>query len=169
TNALPNEAAPATPNPGGTAVVPAATTTPEGMTAPLPLAEQGMMPAAMPVVPVAPVKADAPTLLDLVVKFYGAQRSGDGANWLLSAAQAADPTRGTSCHMNDGETMMLDLSGGWYDAGDHVKVTLSIAYASYVMLKAYDAFPAAFGDRDSQRYTGEKNGVPDVLDEARYA
>jgi endoglucanase len=61
------------------------------------------------------------------------------------------------------------LSGGWYDAGDHVKPTLSIAYASYVLLKAFDAFPDSFGDKDSQRYTGTPNGVPDVLDEARYA
>ncbi len=71
--------------------------------------------------------------------------------------------------MNDGESIQQDLSGGWYDAGDHVKVTLSIAYASYVMLKAYDAFPSAFADNDSQRYEGAPNGIPDVLDEARYA
>jgi hypothetical protein len=148
---------------------PSPTSSPEAQT-PLPIAEQpGMMtPGAVPPAGL-PVKADSPTLLNAVVKFYGAQRSGDGANWLLAAANAADPARGTSCHMNDGEAMMLDLSGGWYDAGDHVKVTLSIAYASYVMLKAFDAFPQAFPDRDSQRYTGAPNGVPDVLDEARYA
>ena len=103
---------------------------------------------------------DVSTLLELVVKFYGAQRSGAGSE--LAAREA-------SCHLNDGESIMADLSGGWYDAGDHVKVTLSIAYASYVMLKAYDAFPEAFADRDSQDYTGAPNGVPDVLDEARYA
>jgi endoglucanase len=107
-----------------------------------------------------PINGDAQALLDATVRFYGAQRSGDGANWLLS---------GATCHMNDGESIGRDLSGGWYDAGDHVKVTLSIAYASYVMLKAYDAFPEAFLDRDSQRYEGTPNGVPDVLDEARYA
>jgi len=107
-----------------------------------------------------PVIGDAQALLDASVRFYGAQRSGDGANWLLS---------GATCHMNDGESIQSELSGGWYDAGDHVKVTLSIAYASYVMLKAYDAFPDAFLDRDSQRYEGAPNGVPDVLDEARYA
>jgi endoglucanase len=107
-----------------------------------------------------PVIGDAQALLDATVRFYGAQRSGDGANWLLS---------GATCHMNDGESIQRELSGGWYDAGDHVKVTLSIAYASYVMLKAYDAFPEAFLDRDSQRYEGAPNGVPDVLDEARYA
>ena len=116
-----------------------------------------MTPAATPTLD---VPADSQTLLDLAVKFYGAQRSGDGANWLLG---------GGSCHMNDGESIMADLTGGWYDAGDLVKVTLSIAYASYVMLKAYDAFPEAFPDRDSQRYTGTPNRVPDVLDEARYA
>jgi endoglucanase len=103
---------------------------------------------------------DEQRILDGSVHFYGAQRSGDGANWLLS---------GATCHMNDGESIQADLAGGWYDAGDHVKVTLSIAYASYVMLKAFDAFPAAFADRDSQRYDGAPNGVPDVLDEARYA
>jgi len=107
-----------------------------------------------------PIFGDAQALLDATVKFYGAQRSGDGANWLLG---------GATCHMNDGESIGADLTGGWYDAGDHVKVTLSIAYASYVMLKAYDAFPTAFGDANDQRYQGAPNQVPDVLDEARYA
>lgn len=106
------------------------------------------------------VIGNAEQLLDLVVKFYGAQRSGDAGNWLLA---------GQPCHMNDGESIMRDLTGGWYDAGDHVKVTLSIAYASYVMLKAFDAFPAAFPDRDGERYGGAPNGIPDVLDEARHA
>jgi endoglucanase len=128
----------------------------------LPLAgEQPAPQAPTPMGPLAPpVIGDAQALLDASVRFYGAQRSGDGANWMLS---------GATCHMNDGESIQRDLSGGWYDAGDHVKVTLSIAYASYVMLKAYDAFPEAFSDRDSQRYEGTANGVPDVLDEARYA
>jgi endoglucanase len=121
-----------------------------------------MTPVPVPEVPAGtPISADSQALLDLVVKFYGAQRSGDGANWLLPAS--------STCHMNDGEALNVDLTGGWYDAGDHVKVTLSIAYASYVMLKAFDAFPTAFADKDSQRYTGAPNGVPDVLDEARYA
>jgi endoglucanase len=169
TVAMPNQPASETAG-SAPATAPPGMTPPEGMSAPLPLADPGLMAPATPLAPLGtPVKADAPALLDLVVKFYGAQRSGDGANWLLAAGQAADPTRGASCHLNDGESMQLDLSGGWYDAGDHVKVTLSIAYASYVMLKAFDAFPEAFGDRNSQRYTGAPNGVPDVLDEARYA
>jgi endoglucanase len=132
----------------------------EATTSDIPLDEAPTPPpAAGPAGP--PVTGDAQVLLDASVRFYGAQRSGDGANWLLPA--------GSTCHLNDGESIQQDLSGGWYDAGDHVKVTLSIAYASYVMLKAYDAFPEAFLDRDDQRYSGVPNGVPDVLDEARYA
>ena len=138
----------------------------EGSNPELPLAGNTDTPAAQPTPaapaapPGPPVFGDARALLDATVRFYGAQRSGDGANWLLA---------GGTCHMNDGEAIQADLTGGWYDAGDHVKVTLSIAYASYVMLKAYDAFPEAFGDNDSQRYEGAPNLVPDVLDEARYA
>lgn len=159
---------PTTPTPTPTEMAPPATTPGAGPSSEtpdpdLPLAgEQPSQPQTpTPTGPVAPpVIGDAQVLLDATVRFYGAQRSGDGGNWLLS---------GATCHMNDGESIGRDLTGGWYDAGDHVKVTLSIAYASYVMLKAYDAFPEAFLDRDSQRYEGAPNGVPDVLDEARYA
>ncbi len=99
-------------------------------------------------------------LLALSARFYGAQRSGEGNNWLLG---------GQSCHMNDGEAIGADLSGGWYDAGDHVKVTLSMAYAAYLMLKGYDAYAEAFPDSYGPRYEPGPNGVPDVLDEVRYA
>jgi len=154
-----------TPTPGDMGAPP---TTPSGMGSPsegtnpdLPLAGEQPTEPQTPAGPAAPpLIGDAQALLDASVRFYGAQRSGDGGNWLLS---------GATCHMNDGESVQRDLTGGWYDAGDHVKVTLSIAYASYVMLKAFDAFPDAFLDRDSQRYEGTPNGVPDVLDEARYA
>ena len=58
--------------------------------------------------------------------FYEAQRSGDlpttnRINW-----------RGDSA-MQDGSDVGLDLTGGWYDAGDHVKFGLPMA-ASATML-----------------------------------
>jgi hypothetical protein len=159
---LPTPAAPA-PTDDSTTPAPAPSSPSEAPSTDIPLEENPEPTTLSPAptgTPAAPVFGDAQAILDGSVRFYGAQRSGDGANWLLS---------GATCHMNDGESIQRDLTGGWYDAGDHVKVTLSIAYASYVMLKAFDAFPEAFTDRDSQRYEGAPNGIPDVLDEARYA
>ncbi len=100
------------------------------------------------------------TLLRLAVKFYGAQRSGEGPNWLLD---------GQSCHTADGSSIAADLSGGWHDAGDHVKPTLTNAFASYVMLKGFEVYASSFADVDDEVYSGSPNGVPDVLDEVRYA
>ncbi|MBN2739037.1 MAG: glycoside hydrolase family 9 protein [Spirochaetales bacterium] len=55
--------------------------------------------------------------------FYKAQRSGDlPDDYIL-------PYRADSC-MIDGEDVGLDLTGGWYDAGDHVKFGFPMAYSA---------------------------------------
>lgn len=113
-----------------------------------------------PVDPDPSMASDNETLLHLSVKFYGAQRSGEGPNWLLE---------GESCHTGDGESIGADLSGGWHDAGDHLKPTLTNAFASYLLLKAFEEYPSSFADQDDPVYGGAPNGIPDVLDEVRYA
>ena len=59
-----------------------------------------------------------------------------------------------------------DLWGGWYDAGDYNKYTNFTA--SYVenLLRAYVEHPAAFTDDFEIPESG--NGIPDILDEARW-
>ncbi len=105
-------------------------------------------------------------VLQLALRFYGAQRCGEGDNWILT-----DNPVGDSCHLEDGPAYQAsaDMTGGWHDAGDFIKFTLTNAWASYVLLKAYDAFPEAFADRDDPSYSGAPNGIPDVLDEAKHA
>ena len=99
------------------------------------------------------------------LRFFGAQRCGDGHNWTL-----ADNDDGDSCHLEDGDDAGgVDLTGGWHDAGDHLKFSVTHGIAAYTLLKAFDAFPAAFKDMDDQDYSGKSNGVPDVLDEVNYA
>jgi len=75
-------------------------------------------------------QADRP-LLDAAVRFFGAQRSGDGANWALPP--------GTRCYLRDVESAGIDLAGGWFDAGDHLISTMSTAIAAYRLLYHWGA------------------------------
>lgn len=60
----------------------------------------------------------------------------------------------------------LDVSGGWHDAGDYGRYTVAGATAVADLLLAYENYPKAFTDDVGIPESG--NGVPDVLDEARY-
>lgn len=59
-----------------------------------------------------------------------------------------------------------DLWGGWYDAGDLNKYTSWTAGYVENLLRAYVQNPAAFDDETQIPESG--NGVPDVLDEAKW-
>ena len=59
-----------------------------------------------------------------------------------------------------------DLWGGWYDAGDYNKYTSWTAGYVENLLRAYVENPPAFGDDSGIPESG--NGVPDVLDEAKW-
>jgi len=115
----------------------------------------------------------------MVTRFYGGQRSGEGPNWLLIGHDVGSYTDGSSFTKDaDGS---YDLTGGWFDCGDHVKFGQTQYYAGYALLKAYEAFPEGFEDKYSADYSGyvnkdawgyddgTPNGIPDVIDEAKYA
>lgn len=80
------------------------------------------------------------------------------------------------CHQRDGRTMygpmpdstFIDLSGGWHDAGDQLKYLITSSNATGKMLKAFELFPEKFTDEvDALGHLGA-NGIPDVLDEAKW-
>merc|ERR1712179_660060 len=77
--------------------------------------------------------------LGLSILFYDAQRSG------RLPANNPIPWRGDSA-VNDGDNG-VDLSGGWYDAGDHVKFNLPMSSSTTVLLwgltKWKDGYEAA--------------------------
>lgn len=60
------------------------------------------------------------------------------------------------------------VSGGWADASDYLQYVTTSATATYHLLLAYDDHRAAFDDRFLANGLPGKNGVPDVLDEARH-
>lgn len=68
----------------------------------------------------------------------------------------------------------LDLTGGWYDAGDHGKYVVNSGISVYQLLSAYErSTHAGVVDEgalgDSTLVIPERgNGVPDILDEVRW-
>lgn len=64
--------------------------------------------------------------LQKAIMFYEFQRSGD------LPEDKRDNWRGDS-GMTDGLDVGLDLTGGWYDAGDHVKFNLPMAYSASML------------------------------------
>jgi endoglucanase len=101
-----------------------------------------------------------------------------------------NPWLGTNCHQFDGRTAFgpltngtyLDVRGGWHDAGDLLKYLLTSGNATAQMLLAYELGPKP---RYSEKLRGivsppqaadhcnalgqpGTNGVPDLLDEARW-
>lgn len=72
-----------------------------------------------------------------------------------------------SAQITSSVSQVKDLHGGWFDAGDYNKYTSWAARNVIVLLRAYDENPTAFGDDSGIAESG--NGVPDLLDEVRWA
>jgi len=64
----------------------------------------------------------------------------------------------------------LDVSGGWYDAGDMGKYVVNGGIAVYQLQSVWERSKSAYGALADGALNGPEggNGVPDVLDEARW-
>lgn len=87
-----------------------------------------------------------------------------------------NPYLNDSCHTNDGfivyepgkEGEHINVIGGWHDATDYLQYTATSANAVFQMLLAYREYPAAFRDAYAANGLPGANGVPDVIDEAKW-
>ena len=90
---------------------------------------------------------------DANLKFFGVQRSGDSESWFHGPS-----------HVHD------TIPGGWYDAGDFLKVAPTMGYTFLVL----SVLSAVHPERDEDHYAFNHNeivktdGVPDMLREARH-
>jgi hypothetical protein len=83
---------------------------------------------------------------DTVCKIYE-RVNGDNTNWVTRA-----------------DNKSANMLGGWYDAGDYIKFTLTTAYTTYFLLKSFQNNPQLFTNvKDFS--TTELN---DLLDEAEF-
>ncbi len=128
----------------------------------------------------------------MTTRFYGAQRSGEGPNWLLATHEPTNVPNALSGNLSKfqkGKSFMkdadgdYDLTGGWFDCGDHVKFGQTEFYSAYMLLLGYSEFPEGYDDyysfdykgyisSDDYTWEGKKgipNGIPDILDEVKYA
>lgn len=110
------------------------------------------------------------------VRMYYYQRAG----FAKSAATAGSDWVDTASHLGPGqdseahawtaktdESLVRDLRGGWYDAGDLNRYTAWAAGTAITLLHAYHENPMALGDDYGIAESG--NGVPDLLDEVKWA
>jgi endoglucanase len=118
------------------------------------------------------------------LQFFYIQRSGIAIDGALVGDQYARPAGHLGVAPNQGDIDVpcqagvcdyrLDVRGGWYDAGDHGKYVVNGGIATAQLLGTYErtltaptAVDGALGD-GSLRVPERGNGVPDVLDEARW-
>ena len=87
-----------------------------------------------------------------------------------------NPLFKTVVHTHDGIVVddsvragkFVPVTGGWADASDYLQYVMTSANATFVMLMAYRDNPHSFADVFDDRGLPGKNGVPDILDEARH-
>jgi len=80
------------------------------------------------------------------------------------------------CHRGDGRTLygpmpdstFIDVSGGWHDAGDHLRYLLTSGNTVCRLLFSYIENREAFIDQFDYFGHPLANGIPDVLDEAKW-
>ena len=101
---------------------------------------------------------------DFCLRYMRQQRSG------------FNPFLKDSCHNYDGYTLYapvpdsthIDVVGGWHDASDYLQYSTTSANATYHLLAAYRDFPKVFKDEKQANGLDGKNGIPDVVDEAKW-
>ncbi|MBI5858936.1 MAG: glycoside hydrolase family 9 protein [Sphingobacteriales bacterium] len=104
---------------------------------------------------------------DFCLRYMRQQRSG------------FNPFLKDSCHTHDGyvlygekagikDSTYIDVVGGWHDASDYLQYASTSANATYHLLAAYRDFPTVFKDEKLANGLDGKNGMADVLDEAKW-
>ena len=115
------------------------------------------------------------------LSFFYHQRAGTpiearfagGAGWARPAAHVGEVVgcfAGKDTKGNDwpGCEHRLDVTGGWYDAGDHGKYVVNGGISVWTLLNLHEwSAGRAFAD-GSQAIPEAANGVPDLLDEVRW-
>ncbi len=97
-------------------------------------------------------------------------------NYMRQQRCGYNPYLKDSCHPHDGIIVdhptktgrKIDVTGGWHDASDYLQYLTTSANATYQMLFAWLHNPEAYGDNYDAKGNKGENGIPDILDEAKW-
>jgi len=97
-------------------------------------------------------------------------------NYMRQQRCGYNPYLKDSCHLQDGIIVdhpsktgqEIDVTGGWHDASDYLQYLATSANATYQMLFAWLHNPQVYGDEYDSRGHRGGNGIPDILDEAKW-
>ena len=99
-------------------------------------------------------------------------------NYMRSRQCGFNPYFDTICHDHDGYIVdhptltgqKIDVRGGWHDASDYLQYLPTSANATFQMLFAWQQTPdpAIFKDEYDAMGRKGRNGIPDILDQARW-
>ncbi len=97
-------------------------------------------------------------------------------NYMRQQRCGYNPFLQDSCHTKDGfivdspenDSAYVDVKGGWHDASDYLQYTTTSANATYQMLFAYKHNPESFSDNFNADGNIGNNGIPDIVDEAKW-
>ena len=100
----------------------------------------------------------------------------DVVGFIRSQRCGYNPNIKAYCHQKDGlsffgmrpDSTHIDATGGWHDAADQLKYLITGSNTTARMLMAYQLDPSGFSDRFDARGLPGANGLPDVLDEAKW-
>jgi len=112
------------------------------------------------------------------LKYFYHNRSGIAIEMPYAGSEeltrpAGPPDTDVKCAPGTGCDYSLDVSGGWYDAGDHGKYVVNGGISVWTLLNLYEravhlgSGAADFGD-GKLNIPESGNKVPDILDEARW-
>lgn len=97
-------------------------------------------------------------------------------NYMRQQRCGYNPYLKDSCHTHDGyiiyhptlDSTFINVVGGWHDASDYLQYVTTSANATYQMLFAYLKNPEVFVDEYDKDGNKGANGIPDILDEAKW-
>jgi len=98
------------------------------------------------------------SIVDSLMLFFKEQRCGPTNPILHGVCHLYDVSRLIGDNTHPGG---VDATGGWHDAGDYIKFLSTTAYTTYMLIFSYDF------DKSKFAFDDNKDGVPDVLEEAK--